>query len=289
MNKHILLKKIILKVLIMMAALIVILPLCVLLSTALKSDREIASGFVSLMPEKLLWGNIPKAMGMGDWPRYFFNSTLITVITVVCSLLINSSAGFAFARLPFKGKNVLFYCAMTGMMLPMQIIMLPVFLQIKEFPLLGGNNLFGQGGIGLINNYWGIILPLIAHPFGVFMSRQYYINFPKELDEAAKLDGCSMLSMYVRVYLPLSKSLFATLGLLKTVDTWNQYTWPLLVTNTKEMQTLQLALNAFKGGNAIQWNYLMAATIVIILPVLVLFIFLQKYFVQGIVSTGMKD
>lgn len=289
MSKQIVFKKIMLKILIIIIALIVVFPFCVLLSTALKSDREIANGFVKLMPEKLLWQNIPKAMSMGNWPRYFWNSAVITAVTVACSLIINSLAGFAFARLPFKGKNVLFYCAMIGMMLPMQIIMLPVFLQIKEFPLVGGNNLLGEGGIGLINNYGGIIFPLIAHPFGVFMSRQYYINFPQELDEAAKLDGCSMLSMYVRVYLPLSKSLFATLGLLKTVDTWNQYTWPLLVTNTTEMQTVQLALNAFKGENTIQWNYLMAATIVIILPVLFLFVFLQKYFVQGIVTTGMKD
>lgn len=289
MNKQILCKKIVLKMLIIIIALIVMFPFLVLLTTALKSDGEIAGGFVSLFPETALWENIPKAMGMGDWPRYFMNSFIITVVTVFCSLIINSLAGFAFARLYFKGKNVLFYCAMIGMMLPMQVMMLPVFLQIKEFPLFGGNNLFGDGGIGLINNYFGIILPLIAHPFGVFMSRQFYVGFPKELDEAANLDGCSMLAMYIRIYLPLSKPLFATLGLLKTVDTWNQYTWPLLVTNTTEMQTVQLALNAFKGENVVQWNYLMAATIVIILPVLVLFIFLQKYFVQGIATTGMKD
>lgn len=289
MNKKILCQKIIFKVLIILIALIVVFPFCVMLGTALKSDGEIAAGFVSIFPEVPMWSNIATAMSMGDWPRYFLNSTVITAVTVFFSLIINSLAGFAFARLNFKGKNILFYFAMIGMMLPMQVMMMPVFLQIKEFPLIGGNDLFGHGGVGLINNYLGIIFPLIAHPFGVFMSRQFLMGFPKELDEAAKLDGCSIFAMYVRIYLPLSKPLFATLGLLKTVDTWNQYTWPLLVTNAPEMRTVQLALNAFKGENTTQWNYLMAATIVIIIPVLLLFIFLQKYFVQGIATTGMKD
>lgn len=278
-----------LKLLIIIVAILVVVPFCVMVFTALKSDGEISRGFSSIFPEKLMWSNFGVAMKMGDWPRYFMNSAVITVVTVFCSLIINSLAGYAFSRMRFRGRKVLFYCAMVGMMLPMQVMMMPVFLQIKEFPMIGGNDILGRGGIGLINNYLGIILPLIAHPFGMFMSRQFYMSFPQELDEAAKLDGCSLFSMYIRIYLPMSASLFATLGLLKTVDTWNQYTWPLLVTNAPEMQTVQLALNAFKGESTIQWNYLMAATIAIIIPVLLLFIFLQRYFVQGIVTTGMKD
>jgi len=178
---------------------------------------------------------------------------------------------------------------MIGMMLPMQVIMLPIFLQIKEFPLFGGNDIFGKGGIGLINQYAGVILPLIAHPFGVFLFRNFYIGFPKELDEAAKIDGCSSLQTYLRLYIPMGKPIFATLCLLKTVDSWNQYTWPLLVFNDPAKRTVQLALNLFKGETIVQWNYLMAATIIIILPVLALFVFLQKYFVQGTITTGMKD
>lgn len=279
----------ILKLVIILVALIVGFPFVVMLFTALKTDGEVIQGFSSLLPQKAVWSNFAVAMRMGDWPRYFLNSIIITIVTVVCSLVINSLAGFAFARLNFKGRNLLFYCAMVGMMLPMQVIMMSVFLQIKEFPLIGGNNIWGKGGTGLINRYLGVILPLVAHPFGVFMSRQYYSNFPRELDEAAKLDGCSYLAMYTRIYLPMSVQLFATLGLLKTVGTWNQYTWPLLVFNDAEMRTVQLALNAFKGESMVQWNYLMAATIMIILPILILFVFLQKYFVQGIATAGMKD
>ena len=277
-----------LKTLILVTAVIAAMPIVVLVCTAFKSDAEIAAGFTGLLPEKFLFSNLSKAMSMGAWPRYFMNSAVITVAVTVISLLINSLAGYAFARLRFPGSSLLFYCAMVGMMLPMQIMMLPVFLQIKEFPFMGGNNWMGEGGVGLINSYIGVSLPIVANPFGVFMCRQYYLGFPRELDEASRIDGCSALATYIHIYLPMSKPLFATLGLLKVVDTWNQYTWPLLVINRTEMQTVQLALNAFKGETFIQWNYLMAATIMIVLPVLVLFVFLQKYFVQGIATTGMK-
>ena len=281
-------KALLLKSFIVVTAVIAALPIVILVCTAFKSDAEIAAGFTGLLPENFMFSNLMAAMSMGDWPRYFLNSTIITVAVTVISLIINSLAGYAFARLKFLGNNLLFYCAMVGMMLPMQIMMLPVFLQIKEFPLMGGNNWLGAGGVGLINSYIGVILPIVANPFGVFMCRQYYLSFPRELDEASRIDGCGALATYIRLYLPMSKPLFATLGLLKVVDTWNQYTWPLLVINRTEMQTVQLALNAFKGETFIQWNYLMSATIMIVLPVLVLFIFLQKYFVQGIATTVMK-
>ncbi len=266
-----------------------VFPFLVMVLTALKSDQEISRGLSVIFPETPLFSNFSEAMQKGDWGRYFLNTSIITAFSVVLSLFINSLAGYAFARLRFFGKTLLFYCAMVGMMLPMQVIMIPVFLQIKEFPLAGGNDLWGNGGVGLINSYAGVIFPLIAHPFGVFLCRQFFLGFPKELDEAAKIDGCSPLQIYLKLYVPMGGPIFATLGLLKFVDTWNQYTWPLLVFNDPQMNTVQLALNAFKGENVTEWNYLMAATIVIILPILVLFLFLQKYFVQGIATTGMKD
>ncbi len=281
--------KICMKTIFILIALIVVFPFVIMVLTALKSNQEITQGLSAFFPKKLLFSNFIEAMKKGDWVRYFINTAIITVVTVSLSLVINSLAGYAFARMRFRGKNTLFYCAMVGMMLPMQVIMIPVFLQIKEIPLLGGNDIWGNGGIGLVNNYAGVILPLIAHPFGVFLCRQFFMGFPKELDEAAKIDGCSPLQIYLRLYLPMGVPIFATLGLLKFVDTWNQYTWPLLVFNDPKMNTVQLALNAFKGETTTEWNYLMAATILIILPILILFIFLQKYFVQGIATTGMKD
>lgn len=277
------------KTIFILVSVIVVFPFIIMVLTALKSNQEISQGLSAFFPETPLFSNFVTAMQKGNWGRYFINTIMITGFAVIISLVINSLAGYAFARMRFAGKTILFYCAMVGMMLPMQVIMIPVFLQIKELPLVGGNDFFGNGGIGLVNNYAGVILPLIAHPFGVFLCRQFFMGFPKELDEAAKIDGCSPLQIYLKLYIPMGIPIFATLGLLKFVDTWNQYTWPLLVFNDPEMNTVQLALNAFKGENVTEWNYLMAATIVIILPILVLFVCLQRYFVQGIATTGMKD
>ncbi|MFV0503488.1 MAG: carbohydrate ABC transporter permease [Lachnospirales bacterium] len=282
-------QKIGLRMLITILVLIVLFPLLIMVTTAFKSDAEVSKGIMHIFPETWMFSNFKTAMQQGNWLTYFKNSAIITGVAVPCSLIINSMSGYAFGRLKFKGNKIMFYFAMVGMMLPMQVIMIPVFLQIKQFPLVGGNDMFGLGGVGLINNLWGVILPLVAHPFGMFMCRNYYLGFPKELDEAAKIDGCSKWKVYVHLYLPIGKPILATLCLLKTVDTWNQYTWPLLVFNTSENYTVQLVLNNFKSESFTQWNYLMAATMLIVLPILVMFVFLQKYFVQGIATTGLKD
>ena len=274
---------------VLVVGLILFFPFIVMILTAFQSDGEVMQGAAVLIPENWLFSNFRTAMSMGNWTRYFYNSLVITVLVAAMALFFNSLAGFAFARLNFWFRTVLFYCAMIGMMLPMQVLMIPVFLQIMEFPFAGGNNIFGQGGSGLINHHLGVVLPLAAHPFGVFLFRNFFIGFPRELDEAAKMDGCTAFQTYLRIYLPLSKAIFATLLILNSVNSWNQYTWPLLVFNDTNMRTVQLALAVFQGEFSTAWNYLMAATILINLPILILFVFLQKYFVQGIVTTGLKD
>ena len=183
---------------------------------------------------------------------------------------------------------MLFMLALVGMMIPQQVTMLPNFVAMKYFPLAGGNNILGQGGTGLINTYAGVVAPYIAGAFGVFLFRQFFLNFPNALDEAAKIDGLTRFGTFVRVYIPLSKAIFATLIVFKTTSTWNEYTWPLIITAKKDMWTVQLALSVFKEEFVTQWNYLMAATTLIMLPLLVLYIFMQKYFVEGIVTTGIK-
>ena len=136
--------------------------------------------------------------------------------------------------------------------------------------------------------YAGIVAPYIAGAFGVFLFRQFFLNFPRALDEAAKIDGLTRFGTFVQIYLPLSKPIFATLVVFKTTSTWNEYTWPLIITTNKNMWTVQLALSVFKEEFITQWNYLMAATTLIMLPLLIVYIFMQKYFVEGIVTTGIK-
>ena len=257
--------------------------------TSLKSMPEIMASQFVWKPEQWLFSNYREAMEKGDWLVYFKNTFLVTVITVAISLVLNSMAGYGFARIPFRGRNTLFFFALTGMMVPQQITMIPVFINLKNFPLVGGNDILGHGGSGMINTYAGLILPYIAGAFGVFLCRQFYMNFPVSLDDAAKIDGCSRFMAYFRIYLPLSKPILATLAVLKASQTWNDYLWPLIMVNKDETMTVQLAVVAkFTTEYSIQWNLLMAATALIILPLLVLFIFTQKYFVEGIVTTGMK-
>lgn len=267
---------------------VIAVPFLIMFVTSLKNPAEIASPVFRLWPEKWLFSNYVEAMRSSDWGRYFWNSFYVTVLSVAISLVINSMAGYAFARMEFKGKNLLFLLALVGMMIPQQVTMLPNFVAMKYFPLAGGNNLMGQGGTGLINTYAGMIAPYIAGAFGVFLFRQFFMNFPKSLDDAAKIDGLSRMGAFVRIYLPLSKAVFATLIVFKTTSTWNEYTWPLIITMKKDMWTVQLALSVFREEYITQWNYLMAATTLIMLPLLVMYIFMQKYFVEGIVTTGIK-
>lgn len=269
-------------------ALVFAFPFVIMLFTAFKSPAELQQPYFTLLPQEFTLDNFVGAMTTGDWPRYFFNSTLITIATVVFSLFLNSMAAYAFSRLEFPGKNLLFAFSLIALMIPEQVIMIPVFLRLKTIPLLGGNNLWGVGGTGLLNTYAGLVIPFVAHPFGVFLCRQAFMTFPKSLDEAAILDGCSRFRIFWNMYLPLSTPTLVTLGLLKAVTTWNQYTWPLILTNSDEMRTVQLALSNFSTEFTTNWGYVMAATTLIILPVMILFLSLQKYYVSGIVASGIK-
>jgi len=180
---------------------------------------------------------------------------------------------------------------LVGMMIPTQVTLVPLFVLVRSLPLLGGNNLLGQGGTGLVDTYAGLMLPYLAGSFGVFMTRQFYVMFPRELDEAAKLDGCSRFGAFVRVYLPLSGSILASLAVLKFIGAWNEYTWPLVMTNTGSgrITTVQLALTMFRNEGEIFWNLLMAATVVSTSVVLAVFLTLQKHFVAGVLAGSIKE
>ena len=267
---------------------IMLIPFFMMLLTSFKSMGEILSPQFHFFPDKWLFRNFSDAMSRGNWDLYFFNTLFVTAVTVVVSLIINSIAGYSFARLKFRGRDALFIVSLIGMMIPPQATMVPVFLTLKHIPLAGGNDIFGQGGLGWIDSYMGLIAPYVAGSFGVFLFRQFYLNFPKELDEAAKLDGMGTVRAFLAIYVPLSKPIFATLTVLKATQTWNEYTWPLIITVSDKMKTVQLALTLFRDETQVQWNMLMSATTLITLPLLLLFLLAQRYFVEGILSTGIK-
>lgn len=271
-----------------LASLIMLTPILMMVTTSFKTMDEIRSAVFSFLPEKISLDNYIMAMSNGNWLVYFRNSLLITLLAVIFSLLFNSIAGYAFARLKFRGSGVLFGLLMVGLMMPAQVTMLPTFLIMARFPLAGGNNILGVGGKGLINTFAGLIIPLVSGSYGVFLCKQFYENFPRSLDEAAEIDGANKWKTFFTIYIPNSKAILATLGLMKSVSVWNDYLWPLVMTNSDNRKTVQLALTMFKVDTSIQWNQLMAASVMVALPMVILFLCCQKYFVEGIVTSGLK-
>lgn len=263
-------------------------PLVMTVSVSLQTMNEVYSADLNLIPETFQFENYKTAMTNGNWMQYFKNSMVITVITVVISLVINSMSGFVFARIPFRGREPLFMLILIGMMIPAQVTLIPVFMLIRSVPFAGGNNWLGQGGTGLMNTYAGLIIPYIAGSFGVFLCRQFYMGFPKELDDAARIDGCGRFGQFVRIYLPLSGPVLASLAVLKFTGTWNEYTWPLVMTSGDAMKTVQLALGTFRDEGEVFWNQLMAATLISGVPIYILFFFAQKHFVSGLLAGSVK-
>lgn len=263
-------------------------PVIMMFLTSFKSMEEVKSSVFHLLPEKISLTNYIAALGNGNWLIYFRNSLIITISAVAFSLIFNSIAGYSFARLKFKGSKILFAFLLVGLMMPAQVTILPTFLIMAKFPLMGGNNILGQGGTGMINTFAGLIIPLVSGSYGIFLCKQFYENFPKSLDEAAEIDGLGKWRTFFQIYLPNSKAILATLALMKGVAVWNDYLWPLVMTNSESRKTVQLALTMFKTETTIQWNQMMAAAMLIVLPMILLFLLTQKYFVQGIVTSGLK-
>ena len=266
-------------------------PFLIMVSVSLQSMSQVYSRELILFPSNPQFINYKTAMSNGNWARYLWNSLYVTGMATILSLFINALTGYTFARMRFKGRRFLFFLLLIGMMIPPQVTMVPLFSMMRHFPLAGGNTIFGQGGTGLVNTYTGLILPYIAGSVGVFLCRQFYVSFPRELDEAATIDGCSRFGTFVRVYLPLSGSILASLTILKVTGMWNEYTWPLIMTvaSSDRVKTVQIALTSFRNEGEIFWNQLMAATLVVTAVVGVIFLCLQKYFVAGIMAGGVKE
>lgn len=263
-------------------------PLVLMIIGSLKSLGEINSAQFRFLPAVPQFSNYIEVFRRGEWGRWIFNSAYITFLATIISLLLNLAAGYAFARLDFPGKRIIFALALTGLLMPPQVTLAPMYILMAKFPLVGGNNIFGAGGSGFIDTYGGLIIPFIAGSFGVFLARQYYLGFPSSLDDSSKIDGCSRLRTFISIYLPLSQPLLASLGIIKATFTWNQYAWPLVITNSSKMRTVQLALDIFKGEDYVEWNLLLAATTLVALPLLIMFLKWQKAFLQVNASSGTK-
>lgn len=224
--------------------------------------------------------------------RYIANSMFLAITGVLLNVFFGSLGGYAFAKLKFKGREPLFLILLASMMIAGVTIMIPQFILLKLWPLAGGNNLFGSGGFGLINTYWAIILPGAAGAYAIFMMRQFFLKMPDELMESARIDGLGEFGIYRKIFLPLSKPALTTLALVTFQSGWNSFMWPLIVINDKDLYTVQLGLSQFAysvTNRNPDYGALMAGSIIVILPMLILFIFGNKYFVEGLAFSGSKE
>ena len=267
-----------------------IIPIFIVFITAFKTDAEMSLAAFRWLPADFTYmGNFEAALRMGNWPRYFWNTIIVTFFTLAGSLFFNSIAGYAFAKLKFYGRDFLFILLLVGMMVSPQSVIIPQFIMMRSVPLAGGNDILGAGGVGLLNTYASLIIPFLSGSFGIFLCRQFYSTIPDSLQEAAYIDGSGPIRTYFYIYLPLSGTVLATLTIFRTIASWNDFFYPLIMTQTAGMRTVQLALQMFRGGTVTHYNHLMAATLMTILPIIIVYFFAQKFFVQGMASTGMKN
>ena len=223
---------------------------------------------------RFAWNNYGDLFQKFTFGTYLWNSVFITVVATLLTLLFNSMAAFALSKYRFNGQKAVFLLIIATLMIPPTIILVPVFLVINQ--------------VGLLNNLWGVILPAVATPTGVFLLRQYMLTIPDELLEAARMDHASEWRIYWRIVLPLSAPALAVLAIFSVMWRWNDFLLPLIVLSKNEFFTLQLALNSFQGELNTQWHYLLAMTVITLLPVTVVFAFLQRHITTGIASAGVK-
>ncbi|MEO8619525.1 MAG: carbohydrate ABC transporter permease [bacterium] len=251
-----------------------LLPLLWMLSASFMATGEASTFPPAVVPHHPTLVHYRDLFGRLDLGRYALNSAFVAVVTTIAALAINSSAGYAFAKLRFAGRNQTFRILTAGLAIPVQVAMLPLFLLVKS--------------LGLVNNYGGVIVPGLASIFGIFLVRQYALAIPDDLLDAARIDGASEFRVFRSIVLPTIKPVLATLALWTFLATWNDFMWPLIVLSDDRKYTLPVALAGLVGEHAQDVELMMAGAVITVLPVLTLFLFLQRYYVEGVTEGSVK-
>ncbi len=252
-----------------------VLPLLWMLATSFQTYSNSLQWPPSLIPYPFYWQSYQEVLTTTGLPRSIFNTAIYAVLGTVASVFVSSLTGFAFAKYLFPGRKLIFSAILATMMVPFHVTLIPVFMILRN--------------LGWINTFFALIIPGIANPFGIFLIRQFAIGVPDDLFESARIDGCKEIRIFWQIFLPLCAPAISTLAVLDFMTRWNNLFWPLIVTNTPEMRTVQLALTLeCRSLYDIYWNQLSAGMTLALVPVLALYIFFQRYFTQGIALTGMK-
>ncbi|PZE21080.1 carbohydrate ABC transporter permease [Paenibacillus xerothermodurans] len=257
-----------------LGALTMIFPFVWTLSTSLKSLQDVFVFPPTLIGDALHWENYFRISDRFPFGTLFLNSLKITVIVVIFQLFTSSMAGYVFARLRFRFRDTLFALYLATMMVPGQVTIIPNFIAMKLF--------------NLVDTHWSLILPGLVSAFGTFLLRQFFMTIPAALEDAAKIDGCTPFGTYWRIFVPLSKPAMATLGVFVFMGTWNEFLGPLVFINTLSKMTLPLGLASMEGMYSTDWPVLMAGTILSVLPLIIIFLLAQDFFIKGVTLSGLK-
>ncbi len=263
-----------LHVIVYAAAFLTLVPFVWMVLTSFKPLAEIFVFPPTWWPETFTFENYKVAFSAAPFGRYYVNSLFVAVAVTLGQLVTCSLAAYAFARLKFWGRDALFYLFLATMMVPPQVTMIPGFMILHW--------------LGWIDSYAALIVPGLASAFGTFLLRQFFMTIPRELEEAANIDGCSRIGVLWHIILPLSRPALATLAVFTFMAVFNDFIWPLIVLNSQDMYTVQLGLAIFRDRYGLEWGNLMAGSVMATLPILVVFIFAQKYFIKGITLSGLK-
>jgi multiple sugar transport system permease protein len=254
-------------------SLLMLTPLVWMVVTAVSTTEE-SRRFPPALPTSIQWSNFANVWTGSPFGHWLLNTAIVSIIVVISNVVLCSTAGYAFARLRFRGSGLAFILLLATLMVPFQVVLIPTLLIVKSF--------------GLIDHLGALIVPNLVTAFGVFLMRQFFISLPPDLEEAGRIDGASRLGVFRKILLPLMGPPIATLAILTFLSIWNDFLWPLVAIQSPQNMTMQLGLSTFQGAHLTDWPLLMAATLMSQLPVIILFLVGQRWFVRSIASSGIK-
>ncbi len=249
-------------------------PVFYVVFSAFKPTAEIATQNPTFFPRNWTFSNFTNAFARGNFALYIWNTILVAVTSTALAVLINTMSGYALAKFRFKGDKIILVIILSTIMLPLEVIMVPIFSVLRFF--------------GLYNSLWALIIPPAATPAGIFLMRQFLLKIPDEVLESARIDGASEWRIFYSIVIPNAKPAIATIAIFSFMWRWNDYVWPLIAISSPRRYTLQLAIANFSGEYNVDWNSTLAMSVVSMIPMLIVFLIFQRQFVQGTMETGMK-
>ena len=266
--------KISIHAILIVTSLLSIFPFIWLLSTSLKGINEDIFAYPpTIIPQDFTWNNYTEVWGRVNFIGYFINSMVVAALTVLLNLILSSLAAYPLARMQFKGKKIFFFSILATIMIPFQAIMLPVYIITLKLHLIDSvNNIMG---------YIGLVMPFAVSAFGIFLMRQAFLKVPKEIEEAAIVDGCNIFQMFIKVVIPMVKPTLAVLAVFTFIGSWGEFLWPSIMLTKDSMYTLPVGINNLQGMFSANWRYIAAGSIISTIPIIIFFLMMQRYFISG--------